>query len=105
MCTLAIAPLLCCHSDHEEQLWVWQYEAEDGRHDLFMDVEEEVRLRVIHEEFVDTFPSSGRKPPSMTQGRNYHRGRGGGCLLAFWPKFKYYFSCSCRPRQSTHIHL
>ena len=30
-------------SDEGEQLWVWQYETEDGKHDLFMDVGEEIR--------------------------------------------------------------
>ena len=29
--------------DETEQLWVWQYETEDGKHDLFMDVGEEIR--------------------------------------------------------------
>lgn len=49
-----------CHSDQEEQLWVWEYEAEDGKHDMFMDIEEEIRFRVVQETFVDTSPSSGR---------------------------------------------
>jgi len=57
-------PLVCaltgCHSDQEEQLWVWEYEAEDGKHDMFMDIEEEIRFRVVQETFVDTSPSSGR---------------------------------------------
>ena len=46
-------------SDSEEQLWVWQYEAEDGTHDMFMDLEEEVRFRVVQETFVDTLPTDG----------------------------------------------
>ena len=49
-----------CHSDQEEQLWVWEYEAEDGKHDMFMDIEEEIRFRVVEETFVDTSPISGR---------------------------------------------
>lgn len=46
-------------SDSEEQLWVWQYESEDGTHDMFMDLEEEVRFRVVQETFVDTLPTDG----------------------------------------------
>lgn len=40
-------------------MWVWQYEAEDGTHDMFMDLEEEVRFRVVQETFVDTLPTDG----------------------------------------------
>lgn len=40
-------------------MWVWQYEAEDGTHDMFMDLEEEVRFRVVQEIFVDTLPTDG----------------------------------------------
>ena len=46
-------------SDKEEQLWVWEYEADDGKHDLYMDIDEEIRFRVIKETFVDTSPTSG----------------------------------------------
>lgn len=38
---------------------MWQYEAEDGTHDMFMDLEEEVRFRVVQETFVDTLPTDG----------------------------------------------
>ena len=47
-------------SDQEEQLWVWQYEAEDGMHDMFMDIEEAVRFRVVEEAFVDTLPTNSK---------------------------------------------
>ena len=47
-----------------EQLWVWQYETEDGSHDLFMDINEEIRIRVIDEEFVDLTPE-GPAPPTL----------------------------------------
>ncbi|XP_070579324.1 DNA-directed RNA polymerase III subunit RPC8-like [Ptychodera flava] len=42
--------------DEAEQLWVWEYETEEGTHDLFMDINEEIRFRVIDETFVDTTP-------------------------------------------------
>ena len=48
-------------SDQEEQLWVWEYSAEGGGHDLFMDIDEEVRFRVLEEVFVDVSPSSGMR--------------------------------------------
>eukprot|EP00106_Octopus_bimaculoides_P008018 XP_014775460.1 PREDICTED: DNA-directed RNA polymerase III subunit RPC8-like [Octopus bimaculoides] len=44
--------------DEQEQLWVWLYEAEDEKHDLFMDIGEEIRFRVVDETFVDTTPTS-----------------------------------------------
>ncbi|PIK42755.1 putative DNA-directed RNA polymerase III subunit RPC8 [Apostichopus japonicus] len=42
--------------DETEQVWVWQYESEDGTHDLFMDINEEIRFKVVDEVFVDTTP-------------------------------------------------
>ena len=30
-------------SDETEQLWAWEYEVEDSKHDLFMDIGEEIR--------------------------------------------------------------
>lgn len=50
--------------DQEEQLWVWEYSAEGGGHDLFMDIDEEVRFRVLEEVFVDVSPSSAQPKPS-----------------------------------------
>ena len=44
-------------SDDDEQLWVWEYETDDGSHDLFMDANEPIRFRVIDEEFIDMTPS------------------------------------------------
>ena len=52
--------LIVMCSDQEEQLWVWQYEAEDGTHDMFMDIEEAVRFRVVEEVFVDTLPTNSK---------------------------------------------
>nr|XP_022312968.1 DNA-directed RNA polymerase III subunit RPC8-like [Crassostrea virginica]XP_022312969.1 DNA-directed RNA polymerase III subunit RPC8-like [Crassostrea virginica]XP_022312970.1 DNA-directed RNA polymerase III subunit RPC8-like [Crassostrea virginica]XP_022312971.1 DNA-directed RNA polymerase III subunit RPC8-like [Crassostrea virginica] len=43
--------------DDKEQLWAWEYETDDGKHDLFMDIGEEIRFRVVDEIFVDTTPS------------------------------------------------
>lgn len=45
------------NSDEEEQLWVWEYETEEGTHDLFMDINEEIRFRVIDETFTDMTPA------------------------------------------------
>ena len=44
-------------SDEDEQLWVWEYATEDGSHDLFMDINEEIRFRVVDELFVDLSPA------------------------------------------------
>ena len=48
-------------SDREEQVWVWEYESEDGKHDMFMDEGEEIRFRVVEERFVDTSPTTGEQ--------------------------------------------
>ncbi|XP_033751806.1 DNA-directed RNA polymerase III subunit RPC8-like [Pecten maximus] len=42
----------------KEQLWAWEYQMEEEKHDLYMDIGEEVRFRVSDEIFVDTTPSS-----------------------------------------------
>ncbi|XP_016114182.1 DNA-directed RNA polymerase III subunit RPC8 [Sinocyclocheilus grahami] len=44
-------------SDEAEQLWVWEYETDEGAHDLFMDRGEEIRFRVVDEVFIDTSPT------------------------------------------------
>lgn len=56
-------PLLNTFSSDTEQLWVWEYETEDGNHDLFMDINEEIRFRIIDEEFVDLTPEGPAPPP------------------------------------------
>ncbi|XP_077025108.1 DNA-directed RNA polymerase III subunit RPC8 isoform X1 [Tamandua tetradactyla] len=43
--------------DEAEQVWVWEYETEEGAHDLYMDTGEDVRFRVVDESFVDTSPT------------------------------------------------
>ncbi|CAD5124234.1 DgyrCDS12529 [Dimorphilus gyrociliatus] len=43
--------------DSREQVWIWQYEDGGQAHDLFMDVGEQIRFRVISEKFVDLSPS------------------------------------------------
>ena len=40
---------------------MWQYQSEDGTHDLFMDTDEEIRFRVVDEIFTDIIPRS--EPP------------------------------------------
>lgn len=52
--------------DETEQLWIWKYETEDGTHNLFMDINEEVRFRVIDEEFVDLTPEGPAAATSST---------------------------------------
>ncbi|XP_067875545.1 DNA-directed RNA polymerase III subunit RPC8 isoform X2 [Heterodontus francisci] len=52
--------------DETEQVWVWEYETDEGTHDLYMDVGEEVRLRVVDETFVDTSPTGPSTADSST---------------------------------------
>ena len=44
--------------DDSEQVWVWEYATNEGTHDLFMDINEPIRFRVVDEVFVDTTPQS-----------------------------------------------
>ncbi|CAH1794185.1 unnamed protein product [Owenia fusiformis] len=43
--------------DDSEQLWAWEYATDDGSHDLYMDIGEQIRFRVVDETFIDTSPS------------------------------------------------
>lgn len=38
-------------------MWLWEYETDEGAHDLYMDQGEEIRFRVTDEVFIDTSPS------------------------------------------------
>ncbi|KAG7216257.1 hypothetical protein INR49_029109 [Caranx melampygus] len=44
-------------NDEAEQVWLWEYETDEGAHDLYMDQGEEIRFRVTDEVFVDTSPT------------------------------------------------
>ncbi len=37
---------------------MWEYETDGEKHDMFMDIDEEIRFRVVEEVFVDTSPTS-----------------------------------------------
>ncbi|XP_077476166.1 DNA-directed RNA polymerase III subunit RPC8 [Stigmatopora argus] len=43
--------------DEAEQVWLWEYETDEGAHDLYMDQGEEIRFRVSDELFLDTSPT------------------------------------------------
>ncbi|XP_059395040.1 DNA-directed RNA polymerase III subunit RPC8 [Carassius carassius] len=43
--------------DEAEQVWMWEYETDEGAHDLYMDQGEEIRFRVVDEVFIDTSPT------------------------------------------------
>ncbi|KAJ8254356.1 hypothetical protein COCON_G00209680 [Conger conger] len=43
--------------DEAEQVWVWEYETDEGAHDLYMDQGEEIRFRVMDQVFLDTSPT------------------------------------------------
>ncbi|KFV75747.1 DNA-directed RNA polymerase III subunit RPC8 [Struthio camelus australis] len=53
-------------SDEAEQVWVWEYETEEGAHDLYMDIGEEIRFRVMDETFVDTSPTGPSSAEAST---------------------------------------
>jgi len=43
--------------DESESVWVWEYPTEEGHHDLYMDPGENLRIRIVSEQFTDTGPS------------------------------------------------
>lgn len=46
---------------------MWEYETDEGAHDLYMDQGEEIRFRVVDEVFIDTSPtgpSTEKEAPS-----------------------------------------
>lgn len=60
--------------DEDEQLWVWEYATEQGTHDMFMDVNEEIRFRVVDEIFTDLSPAgpemlSEKKPADEVENK------------------------------------
>ncbi|KAL7632484.1 UNVERIFIED_CONTAM: hypothetical protein RMT77_017210 [Armadillidium vulgare] len=46
------------HYDETEKTWVWNYQTDDANHQLFMDIGEKIRFKVIEEKFTDTTPSN-----------------------------------------------
>ncbi|KAJ6656355.1 hypothetical protein lerEdw1_003858 [Lerista edwardsae] len=54
--------------DEAEQVWVWEYETEEGAHDLYMDTGEEIRFRVSDEIFIDTSPTGPSSAEPSTSG-------------------------------------
>lgn len=51
--------------DESEQLWFWEYENEDGKHPLYMELGEKIRFRVIGESFVDTSPTGPKEASAV----------------------------------------
>ena len=43
--------------EEAEQAWVWEYPVSEGKHDLYMDVGETIKIRVIDEEFIESEPN------------------------------------------------
>jgi DNA-directed RNA polymerase III subunit RPC8 len=48
--------------DKDEQLWVWEYRVDDNIHDMYIDIDEDIRFRIVDDTFVDVIPKS--EPPS-----------------------------------------
>uniref|UniRef100_A0A8C7EE59 DNA-directed RNA polymerase subunit n=1 Tax=Nothoprocta perdicaria TaxID=30464 RepID=A0A8C7EE59_NOTPE len=69
-CLFPVLPVSVLHpwaaSDEAEQVWVWEYETEEGAHDLYMDIGEEIRFRVMDETFVDTSPTGPSSAEAST---------------------------------------
>ncbi|XP_011503071.1 PREDICTED: DNA-directed RNA polymerase III subunit RPC8 [Ceratosolen solmsi marchali] len=54
--------------DQTEQVWVWEYDTGNGeKHDLFMDVGEIIRFRVVKEMFAESLPSNPHGPKDSNE--------------------------------------
>jgi DNA-directed RNA polymerase III subunit RPC8 len=47
--------------EEKEQLFIWQYDTGETVHDLYLDIGEEIRFRVVNEVFIDTTPNGPPK--------------------------------------------
>lgn len=58
---ILIPPTMLPHPsrfDEAEQAWIWEYDVGDGsKHDLFMDPGEQIRFKVISENFTEINPT------------------------------------------------
>ncbi|XP_067003552.1 DNA-directed RNA polymerase III subunit RPC8 [Anabrus simplex] len=52
--------------DETEQVWVWEYDVDGDKHDLFMDPGEQIRFRVTAETFTETSPVGPQKPETAS---------------------------------------
>ncbi|XP_012668693.1 DNA-directed RNA polymerase III subunit RPC8-like isoform X1 [Otolemur garnettii] len=52
--------------DDAEQVWVWEYETEEGAHDLYMDTGEEIHFQVVDQSFVGTSPTGPSSAEATT---------------------------------------
>lgn len=57
--------------DENEQVCAWEYETDEGTHDLYMDVNEPIRFRVVDETFVDTTPVTSSNNSQTLQDSPY----------------------------------
>lgn len=42
--------------DEEEQVWIWEYENQGQKHNLYMDIGEKIKFRIMSEIFMETSP-------------------------------------------------
>ncbi|CAL4069778.1 unnamed protein product [Meganyctiphanes norvegica] len=45
------------HYDETEKTWIWDYEVEGETHNMFIDIGERIRVKVVAEQFTDTTPT------------------------------------------------
>ncbi|KAL1129287.1 hypothetical protein AAG570_013816 [Ranatra chinensis] len=53
--------------DETEQVWVWEFDNNGDKHDLFMDQGEQIKFRVAAETFVETSPIASPEGAEKTQ--------------------------------------
>lgn len=56
--------------DDDEQLWVWQYDNEDGANDMIIDIGQDIRFKVIEEKFIDISPKVSQSGSEAQQSSN-----------------------------------
>ncbi|XP_075215191.1 RNA polymerase III subunit H [Lycorma delicatula] len=53
--------------DETEQVWVWEFDNDGNKHDLFMDPGEKIKFRVTAETFIETSPASSAKERELSE--------------------------------------
>lgn len=71
---------------------MWEYETDEGTHDLFMDINEEIRFRVIDECFTDLTPT-GPEMIIQEQAGNQEEKCPYNITVREFPNIQYVSSC------------
>lgn len=62
--------------EEQEQAWVWEYQVDESteqKHDLFLDIDDTIKFRVIDEEFLESEPTGPQESSSNSASKTDFR--------------------------------